>query len=191
MNPARQQRDNAPARFVWRLARLDAFPAKRPPEPAWRPWHRRSAASTPAQPAHPARNRISRVPRRLQFAARHCPGNAAAATATGARRAGLREIWCRSPRRNLWWSLGRDSCFLSSVLGGGVYVRRPQSNVFVAPGNPADDSHYFADATVTVLQPDMVPDSMHAWMAFGLAVMFLAQARPEFTSLLVPATVLI
>ncbi len=75
--------------------------------------------------------------------------------------------------------------------GGGDFVRRPQSTVFVAPGNPADDSRYFAAATVTGLQPGMVVCEAHSATAFGLPFIFLAQAAAGFTSFDWPATVAI
>jgi hypothetical protein len=76
-------------------------------------------------------------------------------------------------------------------LGGGVLVRRPQSTVFLLPGNPADGSHYFADATVTVWQAGMVVCEVHSATAFGVPFMVLAQVTAEFTSLDEPATVAI
>ena len=109
MNSARRWRDNAPARFVWRFARLDKFPAKRPPAPAWQPWRRRIAAAAPARQRCPARSRISRAPRPLQSAARHFPESAAAATATGA----------RPQDRGSFVSSGFMFSFIGS-MGGGV-----------------------------------------------------------------------
>jgi hypothetical protein len=80
-----------------------------------------------------------------------------------------------------------------SFIGFGRrgFVRRPQSTVFVAPGNPADDSHYFNAATAMVLQPGMVVCETHSATAFGVPFMFLAQAAAGFTSFDWPATVTI